>query len=163
VTFTVSGGSETCIATLPATTCNLVLTGVGARTLTASYSGDARFATSSDTEAHTVNAGATTTAIVSHLPEPSNLGANVIVTIAVAPVSPATGTPGGTITVSASASESCTITLPATSCALALTTSGTRTLTASYGGDALFTASTTSVSHAVVAADLLFRDGYEDP
>ena len=53
-TVTASGGSESCSATLPATSCIMVLNATGARTLTATYSGDANFIPDTDTEAHGV-------------------------------------------------------------------------------------------------------------
>jgi hypothetical protein len=54
VQVTASGGSETCLALVSAGSCTITLTATGNRTLTASYSGDASFDPSSDTEAHQV-------------------------------------------------------------------------------------------------------------
>ncbi len=45
VTVTVSGGAETCTGTVAAGTCSITLTALGARTLTATYAGDANFNT----------------------------------------------------------------------------------------------------------------------
>jgi len=53
---TVSDGVDSCTGTVAAGTCTITLTTVGARTLTATYAGDANFNGSSDTEAHMVAA-----------------------------------------------------------------------------------------------------------
>jgi hypothetical protein len=55
VVVTISGGAETCTGTVAAGTCTITLTGSGARTLTATYAGDANFSGSSGTAGHTVN------------------------------------------------------------------------------------------------------------
>jgi hypothetical protein len=54
VVVTVSGGAETCTGTVAAGTCAITLTGVGVRTLTATYAGDTNFAGSNGTTSHTV-------------------------------------------------------------------------------------------------------------
>jgi hypothetical protein len=54
VQVTVSGGSETCSASVAAGSCSITLIGTGNRTLTATYSGDASSDPSSDTESHQV-------------------------------------------------------------------------------------------------------------
>jgi hypothetical protein len=163
VTVTASGGVETCTAVLPITACNLSLLGPGLRTLTATYSGDANFASSQDTESHSVNLGSTTTLLASDVPDPSAEGGQVLVTATVVPIAPAIGVPTGTIAITASGgSETCTITLPATSCSITLTGGGMRTLTATYSGDALFATSNDTDSHTVIG-DLMLRDGFENP
>jgi Bacterial Ig-like domain (group 3)/PKD domain/Calx-beta domain len=56
VTITVNDASgDTCTGTVAAGTCNLTLTTFGLKTLTATYSGDDNFNTSTDTESHTVD------------------------------------------------------------------------------------------------------------
>jgi hypothetical protein len=93
---------------------------------------------------------ATTTAITGHAPNPVNLGMPIAVTAGVTVVPPGSGTPSGTITIS-DGTANCVVTLPATSCNLTPITSGTKTLTAVYAGDASFTGSTSAgVSHTVV-------------
>jgi len=58
-TVTVSDGTANCVITLPASSCNLTPTSGGAKTLTATYSGDASFNGSvSVGVGHTVNASA---------------------------------------------------------------------------------------------------------
>ena len=117
-TITVSDGSVNCLITLPATSCNLVPTSPGAKTLTATYAGDANFnGSTSPGVAHTVNKASTTSTISAHTPNPSLVGAPIAVTASVAVTPPGTGTPTGTITVS-DGTANCLITLPATSCNL---------------------------------------------
>lgn len=95
---------------------------------------------------------ATTTAISSHTPNPSVIGVPISVQVAVTATPPGTGTPTGTVVVSDSV-NSCNITLPANSCALTPTSTGIRSLTATYSGDADFSASASAaVGHTVVAA-----------
>ena len=91
----------------------------------------------------------TTTAITAHTPNPSIVGTAISVTVAVTVTPPGSGTPTGTLVVSDGAAN-CTITLPATSCNLTPTTIGTKTLIATYSGDANFNGSTSpGVAHTV--------------
>ncbi|MDX3232652.1 Ig-like domain-containing protein [Streptomyces sp. ME19-01-6] len=98
VTFNVTGASP---QTVPLTggTASATFTGlsVGVATVTATYSGDANFTPSTGFNAVVVLQGTTTTSVVSS-PDPSNLGQNVAITATVTPVSPASGTPTGTVT-----------------------------------------------------------------
>lgn len=87
----------------------------------------------------------TTTMILSDDPNPSAQGAAVTVTYAVTATS---GMPTGTVTVSDGIS-SCSGTVASGSCAITLTSAGTRTLTATYSGDSSFNDSAASVSHVV--------------
>ena len=101
----------------------------------------------------TVGQATTTTTIASSLPNPSIRGQIVTVSFSVAPQF--SGVPTGIVMVTASTGESCTATLPATSCNLTFQTTGARTVTASYGGDGNFQASTSSsVTQQVSAASL---------
>src|SRR5207245_4521654 len=87
----VSDGPETCVGTVAAGSCALTPTTAGAKTLVATYAGDANFATSASAgTSHTVNAAATSTAITGQTPNPSTLGQPVSFTFTVT----ATG-PGG--------------------------------------------------------------------
>ncbi|MBK7474276.1 MAG: Ig-like domain repeat protein [Betaproteobacteria bacterium] len=163
---TVNAGASACLATLGASmtttasgTCNLApppAASGSAYTVSAAYAGNATFAASSSSGAGdgtlTVNKAATTVAIGTHLPSPSNVNAPVAVTATVAVTAPGAGTPTGTITVRSDnpVTDLCAITLPATSCNITLTTTGTKTLTATYEGDANFSTSTSAgVSHQV--------------
>lgn len=92
-------------------------------------------------------------------PRPTPVGQPYTVTLSVGPL-PSTGpAPTGTVLVSAAApfaSESCTITLPATSCTMpAATLPGVRTLNASYSGDSLYLPSSASTTHPVRATPTL--------
>lgn len=68
----------------------------GDHVITANYEGDDRFAGGSDSIAQEVAAARTTT-VVTTSPNPSVVGQPVTVAVTVAPVSPATGTPGGAV------------------------------------------------------------------
>jgi hypothetical protein len=98
---------------------------------------------------------ATTTAITADDPDPSDPGQAVTVSFTVTATS-GTGAPSGSVTVSAGGSESCSGSLAANSataaggsCPLTLTSSGDRTITASYSGAAGFAGSSGTASHHV--------------
>lgn len=98
---------------------------------------------------------ASLTTITAIDPQPTPAGQPYTVTVNVGPV-PNTGLPAtGTVTVAAAApfaSESCTITLPSTSCTMpAATQPGIRVISASYSGDANYLPSSTSTNHPVRA------------
>ena len=87
-----------------------------------------------------VNPATTTTAIVSDLPDPSMAGQAVTVTYT---VTSAGGTPTGDVmvTVDDVSGNSCSAPVGAGGCDITLTTPGSKTLTATYGGDASFAGS----------------------
>jgi hypothetical protein len=150
---TVSGGpGVTCTATVAAGQCNVTFTSTGAKTLTATYAGDANFnGSTSAGEPHTVNAAGTTTAITSDAPDPSVVGQSVIVQYSVTPSSP--GTPTGNVTVS-DGTVSCTGTVATGQCTITFTSAGAKTLTATYAGDSNYTGSTSAnESHQVNKAN----------
>ena len=134
---------------MAAGSCALTSTTTGAKTLTASYLGDANYATDlSAGVAHTVSAATTTTTITSHTPNPSVVGQQISVSVT---VTSGFGTPTGSVTVD-DGTESCTIAAlsgGAGSCNFRPTTSGTKTLTASYAGDATHGVSSGTTSHQV--------------
>lgn len=152
---TVSSGApgEACTIVLPATSCQISFASTGLRFLTATYSGDANYSgsASSQTAVSVGRAGATVTpgAIT---PSPSVVGQPVTVSATVGATPPASGTPTGTVTVSASANESCSYTLPATSCQLTLQSAGSRTLTYSYAGNTSFEAASATRTQTVLRA-----------
>lgn len=76
--------------------------------------------------------------IVSDTPDPSAVGQPVTVTVALVPEPGAPAAPTGAVAVSASTGESCTVTLPATSCVLNFASTGPRAITAVYAGDEVF-------------------------
>jgi uncharacterized repeat protein (TIGR01451 family) len=151
-TVTVSDGTAQCTGTLPATSCNLTSTTAGAKSLTATYNGNASFNSStSASAAHQVNPAATTTAIVSDAPDPTVVGQKYTVTYAIGVTLPGAGTPTGSVTVT-DGTDQCIGTLPATSCELTSNTAGLKMLVATYAGDAKFAGSTSpSASHRVLA------------
>jgi uncharacterized repeat protein (TIGR01451 family) len=112
---------------------------IGSYALTAHYSGDSNNAPAiSFTVTQVVDPAATTTSV--SVPGSIVLGDSVTVTAGVAAIAPGAGTPTGSIDIS-DGSASCSITLPATSCTLTPTAAGASTVTASYGGDGNFGAS----------------------
>ena len=139
---TLSGGSAQLSTPLDA----------GSRTITANYSGDGTYAGGSGSLAnYVVNKGATTVTISGDSPDPSVAGASYTVNFAVFVSAPASGTPTGTVTVS-DGTASCTGSAPSGNCSLASPTSGSKTLTVTYDGDANFATSSKTTSHAVNAA-----------
>lgn len=150
---TVSDGAASCTGTVAAGSCSLVLTSAGARTLTATYAGNASFATSSSGGApHTVNPAATTTTITADTPDPSSVGQAVAVAFSVAVSAPGAGIPTGNVTVTDGA-VSCTAAVAAGTCSLTFTSVGARSLAATYAGDSNFGGSASpGVPHDVVAA-----------
>jgi hypothetical protein len=77
------------------------------------------------------------------------------VTVAVSPVPPSAGVPGGTVTVDDGSGNTCTVTLAAGagSCNLTSTSAGAKTLTATYGGDSNFNGSSDTEAHQVDKAN----------
>jgi hypothetical protein len=157
-TVTVSDGVGSCTDTVAAGSCALVFPTAGTRTLTATYSGDTAFLGSTGTSSQTVNKAATTTTITGTTPDPSVKGSAVTVTFAVSVSAPGGGTPSGTVTVGDGV-DSCSASVTAGSCALSLTTAGARSLTASYAGNADYSASVTAggTSHVVIAPPTLTK------
>ncbi|MGH7567794.1 MAG: Ig-like domain-containing protein [Gemmatimonadales bacterium] len=153
--ITVSDGTQSCIGTVAAGSCALASTTAGGKTLTATYAGDANFTGSASAGVgHTVNPATTTTAITTHTPDPSAVGQAVSFTSTVVANAPGSGTPtgGGTVTVSDGV-QSCNATVAAGGCSIAFTSTGGRTVTATYAGDANFAGSTSAgVTHTVGAA-----------
>ena len=96
-----------------------------------------------------------TTAVLGDEPDPSAPGQPFTVTVAVTGV---VGTPSGAVTVTVSGDpDSCAAMLAAGSgsCSLTLSTPGTYTLTATYGGDGAFAASSATEAHLVETVDYL--------
>ncbi len=139
-------------------TCTIALSTAGARTLTATYAGNATFAGSTSAGvAHTVNKADTTTTINNAvaLGTASVVGQAYAVTYSVAAVAPGAGTPTGNVTVTDGVAT-CTATVAAGTCNLTSTSVGAKTITATYTtGDANFNASLASagVPHTVNKAN----------
>src|SRR5438093_7695727 len=87
--------------------------------------------------------------VTTHTPNPSVVGQGIAVAFT---VTSGGGTPTGNVTVS-DGTENCSGSVAAGTCTLTPTTAGSKTLTATYGGDANFAGSTSAgASHTVTAA-----------
>src|SRR5262249_3585975 len=91
----------------------------------------------------------TTTTITSNLSTATTAGQAYSVAFSLTVTAPGAGTPTGTVVIS-DGTDSCTATLPATSCSLTSTTAGSKTIMASYNGDSNFLTSVSpGVAHVV--------------
>jgi hypothetical protein len=160
----IGDGTTTCMATLDgngAGSCTLAFAHAGPRELSAAYPGAGDFAGSiSPGVALVVDRAATALAILSAAPDPSIPGEPVAVTAALGVVAPGAGAPVGDIVVGDGV-DACTIAAGDTSCELALTTRGPRTLTATFAGDADFAPSSDSVAHSVNRLPVAGVDVYD--
>lgn len=100
----------------------------------------------------TVNQASTTTTVTSVSPNPALPGNPVAVNVSVTGSTNVSG-PTGTVTVKASTGDTCSAAVAAGGCTLTFATTGLRTVTASYSGDANFMASSTSSSVQVSVGD----------
>src|SRR5262249_27893168 len=117
----------------------------------ASYAGDANFTSSASAiMKQTVNKGQSSMVVTSSL-NPSVFGQTVTFTAVVSAVSPAPGTPTGTVTFLDGKKKLGTATLSAGTATFAISSlsAGTHTITASYGGDANFISSATALTQTV--------------
>jgi large repetitive protein len=146
---TVTDGTASCNSTVVAATCTLTLAGAGPKTITATYAGDANFASSADAKSHSVTTNATTTAITSHTPNPSVVGQPVTVVFTVQATSAGSAAPGGTVTVDDGSGDACSAPVGTGPCVLTPTTAGAKTLTATYAGGPDFAGSSDAKSHQV--------------
>jgi hypothetical protein len=129
----------------------------GSHTYSANYSGDSSYSPSSASVVQAVQAAQTTTSL-STSGTPAMVGKPVTFTIAVAPVSPATGTPTGTVTFSDNGTPIGTATLnngTATFSSSSLAR-GNHSITASYGGDPNFLPSSTTTTLSQFIANVGF-------
>lgn len=150
-TITVSDGMASCgpvnlepgVAPNSVASCQLTSLTAGSQVLTATYTpSSSAFAGSDGTVAHQVNPANTALSVVG--PARVRINAAATYTITLAAVAPGGGTPAsGTVTVS-EGSNSCTITLPANTCDLSFASLGSRTISASFSGNANYLASTSS-------------------
>ena len=152
---TVTDGTSSCtggITTGAGTgSCALAFPTAGGHDLTATYSGDVNFLTSTSAPVtHTVAKANTSMAIVPETPDPSVVGNAVTVqwNLTSSGTAPLTGTV--TLTVAPSG-ETCSdaAALGTGSCILTFATSGARTITATYTGDANYNGSSDTEGHTV--------------
>ena len=146
-----SGGSGSCLLT-PMT--------AGHKTLTADYAGWGGWDGNTATATHEAS-GVVTFANVTHTPSPSAIGVDVSFDWALVP--PGGGAPvqaTGSVVVKEAAdcaaapvdpALQCTATLPAQSCSIRFSSSGTHTLQLCYSGDSAVAPAQTSVVHNVLA------------
>ncbi len=147
-TVAITGADTNCTITLASGSgsCNAVFITEGAKTLTATYSGDGNYTGSSGSASHTVK-NATTTTITADAPDPSTPGQTVAVSVT---VSSGGTTPTGTVAITG-ADTNCIVTLVAGSgsCNVVFNTAGAKTLTATYNGDSLNLGSMDTEGHTV--------------
>ena len=157
----VSDGATSCNISLSAGSgsCDLSSATAGGKTLTASYGGDSIYSAASDTEPHTVNKATPTAIITSDSPDPSVAGQSYSIGVS---VSGAGATPTGSVSVSDGA-DSCNINLStgSGSCTLTSASTGSKTLTANYAGDANYSSASDTESHTVSGTQI-FLNGFED-
>ena len=145
--------------------CMTSALGGGGRSITATYSGDANNRPSTSAAfTQNVTKAWTYTQITGRSPNPVTVGSAITVAATVQFMTVGVPTPTGTVTVS-DGTATCTFTLPATSCALVATTIGTKTLRASYGGNANFDGSLSggvnyTVNSAATALTSSFNPSY---
>jgi len=154
-TVAISGGGQSCTATLTSgrSSCALTYSSFGNVTLNGTYSGDANFTAASGALLLSVGQIPTTTLLTS-APNPSIPGQSVTLT---ATVSSASGSPTGTVAFAdhRTAFPGCAsiaVNAGAASCLTATLTAGNHPLTAQYSGDATFAASRGSHTQTVNAA-----------
>jgi len=127
---------------------------VGMQTLTANFtpSDTTDYTGASTSVPITVIRAASLTTITSVSPNPAVPGSPVMISVTVVGVSGA-ALPTGTVTVKASGGEMCAAQVSAGGCAITFSTTGTRTLTATYSGDANYMGSSSSSSVQVTVGD----------
>jgi hypothetical protein len=147
----ITGADVNCSITLSggAGSCNVVFNTIGDKTLTATYSGDANYLGSSDTEPHSVK-NTTTTTITSDNADPSTPGEVITVSFT---VSGAGVAPTGLVQITG-ADSTCSHSLVlgdagSFSCNVIFNTAGAKILTATYAGDANYVGSVGTASHTV--------------
>jgi hypothetical protein len=150
VTITVSGA---CTISGGAGSGTVTMTsGTGTCVVAANQAGNSNYAAAPQVTSLTAAQKATSTTVVSsNSPNPSNTGQAVAIGVKVT----GSGTPTGSVQVNATTGESCNATLAsgAGTCSITFATSGSRTLTATYSGDANFNGSTSAgVTQTVNAA-----------
>ena len=144
--------ADSCIATLAASgansatgSCSITPALPGVRTLVASYAAQPGFNGSvSGSIIHAVR-GTSQLRIVDRPPLPFGVGqlARIRIDLATLPASPTAAT--GSVNISAPGSAGCVITLPQSECLLPIGQAGSYAVTASYAGDAVYSAGSATV------------------
>jgi uncharacterized repeat protein (TIGR03803 family) len=151
VTFSVDGTAQAPV-TLTAGQATLALGALaaGSHTITASYSGDTNFQTSTGTLTQQINPSSTTTALASSV-NPAIFGQSVTITATVSCVAPGAGTPTDTVTFSVDGTAQSPVSLAAGQATLNLAAlgSGSHTISASYNGDNNFQTSTGTLTQQI--------------
>jgi type II secretory pathway pseudopilin PulG len=151
VTVNWATGQATCTTTYPA---------IGSHTITAAFSGDANYATSSGTLTQTVNTSATSTTLTSSS-NPVAIGTAVTYTATVAASSPGAGIPSTSDKVTfmdngAPISAACTnVAINASgkaACPVTYTNSGTHQIVATSTGDSNYQGSSATLTQTVVTS-----------
>jgi hypothetical protein len=122
-------------------------------TITATYSGDSNFTTSSGTTAETVSKNATTTALDA-APTTSVFGQSVTFTAAVSANTPGSGMPTGTVTFQDGSTILATMTLSGGSASYSTSalSVANHTITTTYNGDSSFSTSSANTGASVSKA-----------
>lgn len=150
VTVTAAPSKKSCTATLPASSCTLAVATASTQQIAARYTGDPNFAGSSSAAVSQTVKQATTSIVLVSTPNPSVGGQNV--TFKATVVGIYGGTPTGSVTFRQGTTTLGTIALASArgSYTTSFQTSGTRSITATYSGDANFVASTSPAMSQVV-------------
>ncbi|MBV8078966.1 MAG: Ig-like domain repeat protein [Actinobacteria bacterium] len=163
VSFTDGGNPILGCTSVPVTAdvavCPTIAGDTGSHAIAATYSGDSNFGSSTGNLAQAVGLGGTTTTLVSG-PTSAVTGQQVAYTATVAIVSPATGTPTGTVAFTdggqpLAGCDAVALTAPApftATCLVAPTTVGDHKIVASYSGSSNFGASSDHLTETVAPA-----------
>jgi hypothetical protein len=147
---TIAGCAAQAVTGAGVATCDDAFVAAGAETITAVYSGDADFSSSTSAALmQTINPGVTATLVTSSV-DPSVSGESVSYTAAVSAVTPAGGTPTGAAEFldGATAIAGCgaqPVVSGVASCDVVYAGAGSHAITVIYSGDPNFTGSTSSV------------------
>ncbi|MFO1496000.1 MAG: hypothetical protein U1F26_15225 [Lysobacterales bacterium] len=145
-----------CVISPPATSCQLSSASALTTAVRASYLGAAGYAPSTSALAtQLINRADTRVQILNDTPDPSQVGGEIAVSVAVSVVTPGAGTPSGNLLIT-DGSASCLIALPSSTCSFVPKLLGTVQLEARYLGDANFNPSIGTEAHTIIAegADL---------
>ena len=136
-TITLSGGTGSCYVTFAT---------AGVKSLTASYAGDADHDSSSGSASHQVERALPVVTITSDTPDPSLVTDTVTVTVS---VTGTFGMPTGTVTIQGCAAP-IDLVNGTGSCTVNFTSTGKKTLTATYSGDSQYLDTVDTERHDVI-------------